>query len=199
MQHKCVEMSLQITTGLAVGVFAVMYHELPNSSKTAMFSSPHAKVCLVIVIELYTILQLLILANYLYHSFLANILTIYLAELDSRHVKAIHKSLLHKLHTTPKRQEARRKICAYILNRFQPLIIYFSAFIGIVACFGSGLWLFFPPIGFWLRWPLVVIPGLFFFLLCWMCLIHTLLDPLARTRIRVEIKQGEETNQSSAA
>src|SRR5208283_5232889 len=69
MQHKCVEMSLQITIGLTAGVFAVVVTLLPKWGDNAVFNSA-TKGGLVIVVCLYTILQLLLLANYLFHTFL---------------------------------------------------------------------------------------------------------------------------------
>ena len=199
MQHKCVEMSLQITTGLAVGVFAVMFHELSNSANPAGFKSAFsfapAKICLVIIVDLYTILQLLILANYLYHSFMANIIELYLAQLNLGRAKAIHTSLLHNLETPIPSQ---RK-CANNLYRFQPLIIYFSAFIGILACLGFALWLFVPPIGFLLPSLLVIIPLSLFFVLYRMYRIHTMLAPLARTWTWDNIERWKAASQSAKA
>jgi hypothetical protein len=90
MQHKCVEMSLQITTGLAVGVFALM---VAKPADPSAFNSP-TKHCLVIVVNLYTILQLLILANYLYHTFLGAIHWLTANEFSQKHDNAVVANLI---------------------------------------------------------------------------------------------------------
>jgi hypothetical protein len=148
MQHKCVEMSLQITTGLAAAVVALML------SKSADLSTvnPPTKVCLVIVVDLYTFLQLLLLANYLFHTFIVTISWLGPHELSRRLDEAIGHKLLQK----QKCPTPFEKTSAAILNCFQPLIIYFSGFIGFLACLGFALWLL-PPIWSWPCWFFVII------------------------------------------
>ena len=192
LQHKCVEISLQITTGLAVGAFAVMFRELSNSAHPSTFIStfslPVSKLCLVIVIELYTILQLLILANYLYHTFMTIISGLPAQAISQTHINAIRKSLLNTLPSPNPRQ----KRDASILLRFQPLIIYFSAGAGILTGLGSAVWLFFPPLGSGLRYLLVIIPVPLFYALYKMYRFHKDLDKLAKSRTWTDLKREEE-------
>ena len=108
MQHKCVEMSLHITTGLAAGVFALMFTALSTAADISTLKTP-AKVCLVIVIDLYTVLQLLILGNYLFHTFLGTINWLvphafskrYGKAIDERVLKDFDERVLQKLETPP--------------------------------------------------------------------------------------------------
>jgi hypothetical protein len=91
-------MSLQITTALAAGVFAMMFRETPTQNAKTPGSFPSTDVFWVSVIVLYTMLQLLLLANYLYHTFVA-ILSREGAEeleLSQTDVKAIRRRLVQK-------------------------------------------------------------------------------------------------------
>ena len=184
MQHKCVEMSLQITTGLAAGVFALMF---TKSADPSAFN--HAtKVCFVIVVDLYTILQLLILANYLFHTFLGIINWRGPHELSQELSKAFSEKLLQEQKPPTQSQKAR----AAILNVFQPLIIYSSTLIGFLACFVLALWLFWP-IRSCLDWFFVIIP--IFFLLALFILggFHIKIEKLANCWSWVIMKREDKS------
>src|ERR1035438_1090180 len=161
MQHKCVEMSLHITTGLAAGAFAMMFSELSKASGISAFDSALAKGWLVVAIDLYAILQLLILANYLYNTYMILVLDTLSKPLNQANINAIDNSLLQRIPFPTSSQEKD----VYILKRLQPLIIYFSALIGGVSCVLGACWLFFPPVCSRLRWLSMIIPIFSFCLL----------------------------------
>jgi hypothetical protein len=65
-QRKCIEMSLQITTGLAGAIAAAAITK--NGFTIADLSQPKVLVPIVLVFGLYGLIQTLILMNYIYHT-----------------------------------------------------------------------------------------------------------------------------------
>jgi hypothetical protein len=184
MQHKCVELSLQITTGLVAGVFALMVTK--SSDPSALNSA--TRVCFVIVVNLYTMLQLLILANYLFHTFLMMIHWLGPREFSQKYDKAIDAILVQKI-TPPSPSEKAR---AAFLSCFQPLIIYFSGFIGSATCLGLALWLLWPLYSVLDRF-LVITPIFFLGGLYILGRFHTNIDRLAKCWAWVYIKEEDKS------
>jgi hypothetical protein len=187
MQHKCVEMSLTITTALAAGVFAMMFHERPQNAAPVFNVDP--SVFLVIVVDLYALLQLLILANYLFHTFLCTINWLAPHEYSQEHDEAIDASLTQKLQPRPSASEKAR---AAILRCFQPLIIYCSTFIGLAAGLGLAICLLWP-VWSWPCWFFVLISIALLSVLYTMIGFHTDIERLAHCWFWVGVEEKDKS------
>jgi small-conductance mechanosensitive channel len=194
-QNKCVELSLQITTVLAAGIFAVMFREAPTNGATSASASPPTHVFWISVIVPYTMLQLLILANYLYHTFVAISTRQAAVELELSHpdVKHINDGLLN----TTKRLNCFQTINAWIVYHFQPAVIYVSALIGSVMSLAFARNLSSSPTSFCLRGAFVTIAILFLCVLLYMFVVHLMRIRLAEGWTRRDIVRREKRRQGT--
>ena len=118
MQPKCVEMSITITAALAAASFAII-------SRTATPIIPF-----VVVLGAYSVIQSLILANYIYHTFMLSLISSGLWGL-SRHIhEPIANTIADALDPTP---DSSQQFDATLTNCFQPLIVYGSIVLGCVG------------------------------------------------------------------
>jgi len=132
MQHKCVEMSITLTAALAAALFALL-------SKTVLPGK-----LLVAVLGVYSLIQSLILANYIYHTFMVNLITKHIDGL-TRHIgEPICKSIADSPCTPT---DSSEQFATTVTNRLQPLIIYCSILFS---------WFFFAISLLWYCWRLSV-------------------------------------------
>jgi hypothetical protein len=163
-QNKCVEMSLHITTGL-VGAAAVAVIAAFANDK---FDFAKLRLPIALVFSLYGIIQLLILSNYIYQTFMMQGAShVYRGVTVRSFGKVLSFGVEDKLPKDEQAEgeQAKRALIRFIgkVKKLQPAIIYVSAALGGLLALASCLLP--PPLP---CWAIVISIVVFLF---WCCVV----------------------------
>jgi len=186
LQHKCGEMSLQVTAALGALMAALITAFLSRSSSSASTSQPallrvdSLTIFIRGLFALYALIQTLITANYIYHTFQTHIMHVLRERFAPRLAEDIHAGVQNKEEDAgvpPSGWRARWLKGGWLLVRYsQPLIPSCSAILGWLVFLWSVLvwpsmtWGWFLLVSV----PVVCIP---FLVLRWL---HKNMDQFAR-------------------
>jgi hypothetical protein len=157
MQQKCGEMSLRITEILGAAIAAMIS---AKASKSLGLSSEFIESLTFGLIILYALIQTLITANYIYHTFQVWIVDIQKDQLVPQVYEVMRVGVLQTKALRPLDWRVRAGL--RFVRSCQPLIPAFSAIFGCVAClYYKSVWQS-PSLS---SWALFVIGSLFVFVL----------------------------------
>jgi hypothetical protein len=131
LQNKCVEMSLHVTTGLAGAVAVAVIAAFANDKFDFAKLIP-----VVLVFSFYGLIQLLILTNYIYQTFMMQGFSHVYNDVTLRSFRKVRS--FSRRDELPKDEQAEDKqvrpaFCRFLfkrVKRLQPFIIYMSALLG---------------------------------------------------------------------
>jgi len=123
LQNKCVEMSVNITSALAVAIVGAI---LAKQVGVSLFSN---KIAIIAVFGFYGLIQSLILTNYIYQTYFCLRLCGYIRDRKQKSQKATNHLAPGGMEgiSLPQDKNALKYLPGKIILRLQPIIIYCSA------------------------------------------------------------------------
>jgi len=194
LQNRCVDLSITVTLALAGSIFALIFKE-PNTTPT------HIPFVTVLILFFYVFIQLLLLANYIYHTIAIKCFDYTYGQIawDSSS-KGIQEELLK-----PDTNWLFNKI-ASLVERFQLAVLYVSIAMGLLVVAAITIYVVFrascgtmnllPPMQTTVFFQCVpVITTLYAFVLGFLILVHQQAERFARSRLRLTKRRWERNTQ----
>ena len=148
MQHKCGEMSLQVTAALGTAIAALMIAYLSKSGsstgsgQSSLLTTGSVVSFIRALLFLYALIQSLITANYIYQTYQTFLLDLVYSQLTLQVAESVKAGIAGKVNSefSPSRQPGWWLHLGWrVVTRSQPLIIGGLAFLGWVAFLWSIL------------------------------------------------------------
>jgi len=201
MQHKCGEMSIQVTAALGTAIAALIIAMLSKSDpstgagQSTLLTFNSVVRFISALFCLYAVVQSLIIANYIYQTLQVLLLELGYAPLHDKIVQSSQPSIIKQIdrELSPSRQPgAWLRRGHWVATHSQPLIIYSSAFLGWVAFFLSIL-IWPSAISPWFL--LLIIPASFSFGAFY--LLHANMKKLAACDCWVALHEGDKAEKEA--